>query len=110
MRSCTLFAANEAQMMRIGSLFANHFQPSTSYVVTLSGAVGAGKSVFARGFVRRVMRDAALIVPSPTFAIMVPYKRKHYVLNHMDLYRLKVVSNQCSHNHLCIFVLWRAVH
>jgi tRNA threonylcarbamoyl adenosine modification protein YjeE len=103
--SLTLFAANEVQMMRIASLMANKYSQAGSYFLGLSGPVGVGKSVFARGFVRRVMRERELEVPSPTFAIVLPYQRKSFVLNHVDLHRLTSRAELAT---LQLDVLWRA--
>src|SRR3546814_18907107 len=41
--------------------------------VLLSGTLGAGKSAFARAFVREWVGDPAAEVPSPTFTLVQPY-------------------------------------
>ena len=73
------FAADIAESAQPGTLFALH------------GSLGAGKSVFSRGFARGLGITGA--IPSPTFTIVQEYgvnieesgvKR----LYHMDLYRI----------------------
>jgi tRNA threonylcarbamoyladenosine biosynthesis protein TsaE len=57
--------------------------------VTLSGPLGAGKSVFARSLIRSRADDPQLIVPSPTFTLLQTYETPHGVIWHFDLYRLQ---------------------
>ena len=52
-------------------------------VVLLSGDLGAGKTVFTKGFVEGLGVNADVV--SPTFTIMNQYGGK---VNHFDLYRL----------------------
>lgn len=56
--------------------------------VLLSGPVGAGKSAFARAFVRAWVGDPAAEVPSPTFTLVQPYDGPRGTVWHCDLYRL----------------------
>jgi len=56
--------------------------------VLLSGLVGAGKSAFARAFVRAWVGDPAAEVPSPTFTLVQPYDGPRGMVWHCDLYRL----------------------
>ncbi len=56
-------------------------------IVLLSGDLGAGKTVFAKGFAEGLgINDD---ITSPTFTIMNSYDGK---LNHFDLYRLNSVD------------------
>ncbi|ASY64828.1 TsaE protein, required for threonylcarbamoyladenosine t(6)A37 formation in tRNA [Sinorhizobium sojae CCBAU 05684] len=55
--------------------------------VGLSGDLGAGKSTFARAFLRAMADDATLEVPSPTFTLVQSYELRIPVA-HFDLYRL----------------------
>src|SRR3546814_19977744 len=54
----------------------------------LSGTLGAGKSAFARAFVREWVGDPAAEVPSPTFTLVQPYDGPRGTVWHCDLYRL----------------------
>ncbi len=58
-------------------------------VIALSGGLGAGKSVFARAFIRARTR-ADEEVPSPTFTLVQTYEGGHggVPIHHFDLYRL----------------------
>lgn len=54
--------------------------------VLLTGELGAGKSVLARGIARGMGVEGPM--PSPTFTLMVPYEANGRKLYHFDLYRL----------------------
>jgi len=57
--------------------------------VLLEGPLGAGKSAFARAFLRAASGDPALEVPSPTFTLVQLYPlRGNVTAWHFDLYRL----------------------
>lgn len=58
-------------------------------VVLLSGPLGAGKSVFARAFLRAVCNDPLLDVPSPTFTLVQSYDSPRGPVSHFDLWRLQ---------------------
>ena len=68
------FAACLAPMLRAGD------------TVLLTGDLGAGKSVVARGIARGM--GVAGPMPSPTFTLMIPYEAGGRKLYHFDLYRL----------------------
>src|SRR3569832_2404358 len=57
-------------------------------LITLSGDLGAGKSTFARAFVRHAAGDETIEVPSPTFTLMQAYDLPRFRLLHADLYRI----------------------
>ncbi len=59
--------------------------------VALSGDLGAGKSTFARAFIRAMADDETLEVPSPTFTLVQSYDLRIPVA-HFDLYRLADAS------------------
>ena len=55
-------------------------------LVTLSGELGAGKSVLARAVLRALGHEGP--VPSPTYAIVESYALSSRRVAHLDLYRL----------------------
>lgn len=74
-------AATEA----LAQVFADHAAVGDSYL--LSGPVGAGKSHFARAFIRHRLGRAEDI-PSPTFTLVQTYEATTGDMWHADLYRL----------------------
>ena len=65
------------------SLFA---RPGMALLLT--GDLGAGKSTFARAFIRALAGDAGLEVPSPTFTLIQTYDETRVPAAHADLYRI----------------------
>ncbi|MCQ9155100.1 tRNA (adenosine(37)-N6)-threonylcarbamoyltransferase complex ATPase subunit type 1 TsaE [Acidomonas methanolica] len=57
-------------------------------LVALSGGLGAGKSVFARAFLRALSGDPVLDVPSPSFSLVQLYDTPLGQVAHLDLWRL----------------------
>ncbi|THD48809.1 MAG: tRNA (adenosine(37)-N6)-threonylcarbamoyltransferase complex ATPase subunit type 1 TsaE [Bradyrhizobium sp.] len=57
--------------------------------IALSGDLGAGKTTFARGFLRVLTGDPQLEAPSPTFTLMQVYDGPGYPIVHADFYRLR---------------------
>ena len=55
-------------------------------VMTLSGELGAGKSVLARSIIRALGHDGA--VKSPTYTLVEQYETAGWNIAHLDLYRL----------------------
>ena len=57
--------------------------------ILLQGPLGAGKSAFARAFLRHAAGDPDLEVPSPTFTLVQSYDLPRFRAHHFDLWRLK---------------------
>lgn len=57
-------------------------------VLTLNGTLGAGKTAFARAFIRSVCA-AEVDVPSPTFNLLLLYDSPKGPIYHYDFYRLE---------------------
>jgi tRNA threonylcarbamoyl adenosine modification protein YjeE len=77
---------DEAATRRLAADIANLIEAGD--VIALSGDLGAGKSAFARAFIRHLAGDDELEVPSPTFTLMQTYDLPRFHLVHADLYRL----------------------
>ena len=56
--------------------------------ILLAGPLGAGKSAFARAFLRTATGDRQLEVPSPSFTLVQSYDTGIGVVHHFDLWRL----------------------
>jgi tRNA threonylcarbamoyladenosine biosynthesis protein TsaE len=75
-------AATEALAARIAGLA----RPEDA--ILLEGELGAGKTAFARAFLRAATNDPALEVPSPTFTLVQSYATLRGMVHHFDLWRL----------------------
>ena len=93
-----LFAPTHRATARIAALLAADARAGD--VIFLHGDVGAGKSAFARAFVRAVCRDARMEVPSPTFLLQQVYDARDPTLgppvHHFDLYRLETAAEMAK--------------
>ena len=56
--------------------------------ILLEGPLGAGKSAFARAFLRAASADPGLDVPSPSFTLVQTYQTARGPVHHYDLWRL----------------------
>ena len=74
-------AATAAFAARVSALAA------TRDIIALKGDLGAGKTTFARGFIRA--RGCTEEVPSPTFTLVQVYELGAAAIWHFDLYRIK---------------------
>ncbi len=65
----------------------------TGDLITLSGDLGAGKTLFCRAFIRQYLEMKDLEVPSPTYLISIEYNGVCKTsITHMDLYRISDAS------------------
>ncbi len=56
--------------------------------ILLEGPLGAGKSAFARAFLRAASGNPALEVPSPSYTLVQSYETRRGPVHHFDLWRL----------------------
>jgi tRNA threonylcarbamoyladenosine biosynthesis protein TsaE len=75
-------AATEALAGRIAAL------ARAGDAILLEGELGAGKTAFARAFLRAATDEPALEVPSPTFTLVQSYATPRGFVHHFDLWRL----------------------
>ena len=80
--------ADAAATARLGAGLARAVVASgaTDLMVLLRGDLGAGKTTFARGFLRACGHEGP--VPSPTYTLIEPYAFNGFEVHHLDLYRL----------------------
>ncbi len=57
-------------------------------VILLDGNFGAGKTAFARAFLRAASADPSLDVPSPSFTLVQTYETTRGLVHHFDFWRL----------------------
>ncbi len=85
-RTIELTARGEAGTAAVAAVVAKAC--GAGDVIALSGVLGSGKTVFARGFVRSfTVSDEE--VPSPTFTLVQIYPTDTAQIHHFDLYRLE---------------------
>ncbi|HUB11408.1 MAG TPA: tRNA (adenosine(37)-N6)-threonylcarbamoyltransferase complex ATPase subunit type 1 TsaE [Acetobacteraceae bacterium] len=77
---------NRQATARLAAAVASLARPGDA--ILLDGPLGAGKTEFARAFLRAVAEDPALEVPSPTFTLLQSYATPRGVVHHFDLWRL----------------------
>ena len=78
---------DEAATARLAKDFARLLLPGD--FVALSGALGSGKTAFARHLIRLMCNDPALEAPSPAFSLIQSYDYRRGTIVHADFYRLK---------------------
>lgn len=78
------YLASEEETIAFGKQLARVL--SAPCLVYLSGDLGAGKTTFARAFLRELGVTGA--IKSPTFSIVEPYQLDKLELYHFDLYRM----------------------
>lgn len=86
MPESTLFCAAEPDTAALAQSLAAKARPGD--VILLTGPLGAGKTVFARAFIRALAADENLEIPSPTFTLVQTYDTPTTRIWHFDLWRL----------------------
>ena len=78
-----VISSSEQETRELGKRMAGKVTPGT--VISLRGSLGAGKTVFAKGFAEGLEITEAIV--SPTFTLVQEYDGR-LKLYHLDLYRL----------------------
>ena len=81
-----LILPNEAATQMLAARLAARARAGD--VLLLSGPLGAGKTSFARAFIRAFAGQPMLEIPSPTFTLLQSYDTPAGVISHYDLWRL----------------------
>jgi tRNA threonylcarbamoyladenosine biosynthesis protein TsaE len=85
--SITLALPDEAATARLAQAVARLARPGDA--ILLAGPYGAGKTAFARAFLRAATVDPDLVVPSPSFTLVQTYALPTGVeVWHYDLWRV----------------------
>ncbi len=79
----TVISSSEQETRELGKRMSQKVTPGT--VISLRGSLGAGKTVFAKGFALGLGITEAIV--SPTFTLVQEYDGR-LKLYHLDLYRL----------------------
>ncbi len=81
---------SEAELEALGAALCD--AGGNDQIITLSGTLGAGKTVLARGYIRRAVGDETVSVTSPTFTLLQTYSMPDgQEVWHYDLYRIEDV-------------------
>jgi tRNA threonylcarbamoyl adenosine modification protein YjeE len=79
------------------------------FSILLTGALGSGKTAFAKFFIEKIMIDKNQKVTSPTFNIVQIYETTKGAVWHADLYRLEKEAEifelgliEAANNSICI--------
>ncbi|GFE94197.1 tRNA (adenosine(37)-N6)-threonylcarbamoyltransferase complex ATPase subunit type 1 TsaE [Acetobacter persici] len=86
MAETQIILKNEQATEQLAQSLALQAQPGDALLLT--GPLGAGKSVFARAFLRCFCGNATLDVPSPTYTLVQTYQAAACTASHFDLWRL----------------------
>ena len=82
----TIDLPDEASTARLGAALAAALRIGEA--ICLTGPLGAGKSVLARGAILELSPDERE-APSPTFTLVQSYPSGRLPIAHLDLYRLE---------------------
>jgi tRNA threonylcarbamoyladenosine biosynthesis protein TsaE len=86
MPDSTHSSATEADTAALAASIAAKSRPGDA--ILLAGPLGAGKTTFARAFIRALAGDENLEIPSPTFTLVQTYDTGATKIWHFDLWRL----------------------
>src|SRR5690625_3096506 len=89
METVTIKSKSADETRQLGKQLAELAQPGT--VITLTGELGAGKTVFAKGVAEGLQITER--ITSPTFTIVKEYDGT-LPLYHMDVYRLEFTEEE----------------
>jgi tRNA threonylcarbamoyladenosine biosynthesis protein TsaE len=81
-----MIARSEEETASLAARLAAAARPGDALL--LEGPLGAGKTSFARAFLRALTGDPHLTVPSPTFTLVQSYDTPAGPVWHYDLWRL----------------------
>lgn len=87
MENNTFIASSEEDTIAIAAKLAKEYP---NHLVLLKGELGAGKTVFARGFA--IGLGINCTVSSPSYTLMNEYRQGHKSMFHLDLYRLNCLE------------------
>ena len=76
--------------VRLAGALSEHVRQGD--VICITGALGAGKTTFARAFINAIAQRVNCSeeeVPSPTFTLVQTYELSDLVVSHFDLYRIE---------------------
>jgi tRNA threonylcarbamoyladenosine biosynthesis protein TsaE len=87
--SLQVWVLDEAEMLTLGSRLAIFCKKRNDapIIIYLNGSLGAGKTTFARGFLRGF--DYTGKVRSPSYTLVEPYELENITVFHFDFYRVK---------------------
>jgi len=77
---------NETELALFAQLLSVVVHPGD--VIALEGDLGAGKTTFARAFIRAFLGEREEEIPSPTYTLVQTYQTPRMNIAHFDLYRL----------------------
>ena len=81
------FLSNEAATIAFGHEILGALpEDLAGWTLLLTGELGAGKSTFARAFIKAAGHQGP--VPSPTYTLVEPYQLSRGNIYHVDLYRV----------------------
>ena len=78
---------SEEEMEQLAQKFAICCHESKKLIIFLKGELGAGKTFFVRAFIKSLGFPG--LVKSPTYTLMETYEIAHFLIYHLDLYRLQ---------------------